>query len=54
MFIHHIVNSGNQSNEVIAKPLGAQAFCLQIPEKCGHYARDPAKPEGFALCLSTT
>jgi hypothetical protein len=36
------------SKEVLAKPLGAQASRLQIPEKCGHNARDPAKPEGFA------
>jgi hypothetical protein len=34
--------------EVLAKPLGPQACSLQIPEKCGHNARDPAKPEGFA------
>ena len=35
--------------EVIAKPLGTPAFRRQSPEKCGHYVRNPAKPEGFAI-----
>jgi len=35
--------------EVIAKPLGTPASRRQSPEKCGHYVRNPAKPEGFAI-----
>jgi len=35
--------------EEIAKPLETRASRRQSPEKCGHYVRNPAKPDGFAI-----